>query len=150
MTEAPERIWMDPDIKFPECEKQYMCDVEYIRKDVSDALVAVARDSAYAEIDKLQEQIRALTTSGIVEVAARNPSVMEYVRHWESRTEKAEARVAELESIVLDYRHVLNSAKTGRDLYCGMYVAKEYHFTRDQIDAALSKINAALKGKDDG
>jgi hypothetical protein len=63
---------------------------------------------------------------------------------------RLEARVAELESIVLDYRHVLNSAKTGRDLYRGMYVAKEYHFTRDQIDAALSKINAALKGKDHG
>jgi hypothetical protein len=64
--------------------------------------------------------------------------------------DKLKERVAELESIVLDYRHVLNLAKTGRDLYRGMYVAKEYHFTRDQIDAALSKINAALKGKDDG
>ena len=31
MSEAPERIWMDPDIKFPECEKQYGCDVEYVR-----------------------------------------------------------------------------------------------------------------------
>lgn len=49
MTEAPERIWMDPDIKFPECEKQYMCDVEYIRKDVSDALVATAREDALRE-----------------------------------------------------------------------------------------------------
>jgi hypothetical protein len=49
MTEAPERIWMDPDIKFPECEKQYGCDVEYIRKDVSDALVATAREDALRE-----------------------------------------------------------------------------------------------------
>jgi DnaJ-domain-containing protein 1 len=50
------------------------------------------------EIDKLKEEIRTLTTSGIAEVAARNPNVMEYMRHWESRTEKAEARVAELEA----------------------------------------------------
>lgn len=63
--------------------------------------------------------------------------------------EKLQERIAELESIALDYRLVLNSAKTGRDLYCGMYVAKEYHFTRDQIDAALAKISAALKGQDD-
>jgi hypothetical protein len=49
MTEAPERIWMDPDIKFPECEKQYGCDVEYIRKDVSDALVVAAREDALRE-----------------------------------------------------------------------------------------------------
>jgi hypothetical protein len=32
--EAPERIYMDPDIKFPECEKQYGCDVEYVRADI--------------------------------------------------------------------------------------------------------------------
>ena len=31
---APERIWMGPDIKFPECEKQYGCDVEYVRVDL--------------------------------------------------------------------------------------------------------------------
>ena len=49
MTEAPEQIWMDPEIKFPECEKQYGCDVEYIRKDVSDALVAAAREEALRE-----------------------------------------------------------------------------------------------------
>jgi hypothetical protein len=40
---------MDPDIKFPECEKQYGCDVEYIRKDVSDALVVAAREDALRE-----------------------------------------------------------------------------------------------------
>ena len=33
MSEAPERIWMDPDIKFLECEKQYGCDVEYVKAD---------------------------------------------------------------------------------------------------------------------
>jgi hypothetical protein len=49
MTEAPERVWMDPDIKFPECEKQYGCDVEYIRKDVFDALVAAAREETLRE-----------------------------------------------------------------------------------------------------
>ena len=49
MTEAPEQIWMDSEIKFPECEKQYGCDVEYIRKDVSDALVAAAREEALRE-----------------------------------------------------------------------------------------------------
>ena len=33
MSDAPERIYMDPDVKFPECEKQYACDVEYVRAD---------------------------------------------------------------------------------------------------------------------
>jgi hypothetical protein len=32
--EAPERIYMDPDVKFSECDKQYACDVEYVRADI--------------------------------------------------------------------------------------------------------------------
>lgn len=34
MSEAPERVYMDPDIQFPACEKQYGCDVEYVRADL--------------------------------------------------------------------------------------------------------------------
>lgn len=34
MSDAPERIYMDPDIRFPECEKKYGCDVEYVRADL--------------------------------------------------------------------------------------------------------------------
>jgi hypothetical protein len=63
----------------------------------------------------------------------------------EDQTKALRARVAKLEAAVMDYRHVLHSAKAGRDLHCGMYVAKEYHFTRDQIDAALANISAALQ-----
>jgi len=46
MTDAPERIWMDPDIRFPECEKQYGCGVEYIRADLVDAIIAATFDLA--------------------------------------------------------------------------------------------------------
>ena len=46
MSEAPERIWMDPDIKFPECEKKYACDVEYIRADLVEAAVKRALEGA--------------------------------------------------------------------------------------------------------
>ena len=34
MSDAPERVYMDPDILFPECDKQYGCDVEYVRADI--------------------------------------------------------------------------------------------------------------------
>ena len=44
MTDAPERIWMDPDIRFPECEKQYGCGIEYIRADLVDASAVLGRD----------------------------------------------------------------------------------------------------------
>lgn len=44
MSDAPQRIWMDPDIRFPECEKQYGCDVEYIRADIHRAELEAVRE----------------------------------------------------------------------------------------------------------
>lgn len=48
---------MDPDLPFPECEKQYACDVEYIRKDVSDARVKQAREDALREAADLADEL---------------------------------------------------------------------------------------------
>ena len=48
MSEAPERVWMDPDLQFDECEKQYFCDIEYVREDLYkelDAKLAKATDA---------------------------------------------------------------------------------------------------------
>lgn len=60
-----------------------------------------------SEADRLRQEITDLINSGIVEVAARNPNVLEYMRHWEGRAETAEAalaasdaRIAELEAEV--------------------------------------------------
>lgn len=60
--QMPERVYVDPDIRFPECEKQYGCDVEYIRADIYDALTA--------ERDALQEQLR-VTLNREAEVCLR-------------------------------------------------------------------------------
>lgn len=46
-----------------------------------------------AQRDALQAENNALTTCGIAEVAAHSPSVMDYMKHWEGRAEKAEAQV---------------------------------------------------------
>ena len=45
-----------------------------------------------------QAELDMLTKAGIIEVAIRNPSVAEYMRHWEGRAEQAEARVTALQS----------------------------------------------------
>lgn len=70
MTKAPERIWMDPDIKFPECEKQYECDVraEMLKgqtmsdntDDMNDfVLLAMARDEAVSRVKELEAKLAA-------------------------------------------------------------------------------------------
>jgi uncharacterized small protein (DUF1192 family) len=43
------------------------------------------------EITRLKAEVARLKTCGIVEVAAHNPSVMDWIKHWEDRTLKAEA-----------------------------------------------------------
>lgn len=45
-------------------------------------------------IEELEAENHLLKNSGIVEVAVRNPNVMEYMRHWEGRAEAAEAKLA--------------------------------------------------------
>ena len=70
MNEAPERIWMDPDIKFPECEKQYGCDVEYVRID----LVEAAEQQGYAsamEAARKQHEVRIEKLEAKLELAKR-------------------------------------------------------------------------------
>lgn len=44
-------------------------------------------------IEELEAELHLMKTSGIVEVAVRNPSVMEYMQHWEGRAETAEAKL---------------------------------------------------------
>ena len=47
--------------------------------------------SLTAERDQLRAEVERLKTCGITELAAINPSVLEYCKHWEARAERAEA-----------------------------------------------------------
>lgn len=93
---APERIWVHPDPIYQESEwhprvvgydwsegvfnsEEGMYPHEYVRAD---------------RIEELEAELHLMKTSGIVEVAVRNPSVMEYMQHWEGRAETAEAKLA--------------------------------------------------------
>lgn len=44
-----------------------------------------------------QREAELLVRGGIIEVAVRNRNVAEYMKHWEGRAEKAEAKCAQLE-----------------------------------------------------
>lgn len=49
----------------------------------------------------LRAENERLKTSGIAEVAAHNPSVMDWIHHWEGRTLKAEAENEKLRAYAL-------------------------------------------------
>lgn len=94
---------------------------------------------AQARIVELEAELHTMKTAGVIEVAVRNPSVSEYMAHWEGRTEKAEARIADLEASLEWYAaHVADCRKLGRD----------GDVARGKLDRdGGSKARAALKGE---
>jgi hypothetical protein len=93
--DAPERICDYCDETDP--EKQAFCyarECGIVVKSPADLFTA-----AQARIAELEAELHNLTTAGIIEVAVRSPSVMEYMRHWEARAEQAEAEVARVINI---------------------------------------------------
>ena len=76
--------------------------------------IVAATEQPETEIDRLKRELAHLTSSGIIEIAVRNPNVAEYMRHWEERAEKAEAENARLRE-ALD--HVNGSVTVGTILY---------------------------------
>lgn len=64
-----------------------------------------------SEIARLRAEVEQWRTWGIIEIAVRNPSVAEYMRHWEGRAEKAEREVERLRL----YEHIEGQhSETGR------------------------------------
>ena len=68
---------------------QMMYFVEDAKADIATLLSTL--DTARAEIERLGRELEHFTKSGIVEVSIRNPSVADYMRHWEGRVETAES-----------------------------------------------------------
>lgn len=66
----------------------------FARAGVSQYASAEFIEALADRIEELEAENHLLKTSGIAEVAARNPSVMEYMQHWEGRAESAEAKLA--------------------------------------------------------
>ena len=75
-------------------ERLLRCASPLIDPDLNDeAAVEIKRLRAELkyEIKRLRAELKQWTTWGVIEVAIRNPSVSEYMRHWEGRATKAEA-----------------------------------------------------------
>ena len=51
-----------------------------------------AKGEPLSEIETLRAELHLMKTAGVIEVAVRNPSVMEYMKHWERRAEDAEIK----------------------------------------------------------
>ena len=73
MTEAPERIWASPGMPGYTNEPAVgVYDVQYLRKDVSDALVAAAREEALREAAKIVSRAGHSLDSEILALIAKD------------------------------------------------------------------------------
>ena len=98
------------------------------------AVLAGRLSRAAAENAALRAEIDTMRTAGICEIAARNPQVMEYMRHWETRAEAAEAETARLRGLLAEARNgglIYWEPRSGRGC-----IAKSDMLGR--IDAALA------------
>ena len=89
------------------------------------------------EICCMESELKILRTGGIIEVAIRNPSVADYVKHWEQRAEQAEAENAAL-------RGLLGRAAVA--VKWGINDEYDQH-AKGAAAVLLQEINAALKGE---
>lgn len=53
-------------------------------------------------------------------------------------------RIRKMDQALEEFQRILFSASAGRDLHCGFYVAKEYHFTTKELDR-LKKLVAEAR-----
>jgi len=90
-------------------------------------VVCGLRNRLATERDQLRAEVERLKTCGIVEIAASNPSVLDYCKHWEARAERAEAEL-----------HALR-------LVCGTTDADKFSTWVDRANDRAEKAEAELK-----
>lgn len=105
------------------------------------------------EVDRLRQEIADLISSGIVEIAARNPNVLEYMRHWEGRAEKAEAalaatdtRIAELEAELKMERERFGQIadRTNEALHISKHEAANWRNLYLKMEAEVERLKAGI------
>lgn len=167
MTDAPERIWVRVDEWGDMHVNPHSWDnapkhlIEYVRvipaeEDAGDdARIAAASRREWAERAwRAEAELEIFRTSGIIEVAVRNPSVMDYMKHWEGRAEKAEAErdrlrqsleriVARSDSILTDVR----SAHSARRDYASEWMREDDRDFLNDLRRAFEFARAALNGE---
>jgi len=97
------------------------------------------------DLEAMRAELHLMKTAGIVEVAIRNPSVAEYMFHWEARAEQAEterdAAIARAEQAEAD----ADSWKTRADLSQAAIAAKNAQIL-DLIEALRRRTDGEICG----
>lgn len=97
-----------------------------------------------SHIEELEDELHLMKTAGIIEVAIRNPSVSEYIVHWERRAEGAEAKLEKAVKALTDQVEYHKAEANWWDEACND-LRKAGHNAQAEF---LRKTIAELKGQD--
>lgn len=98
-----------------------------------------------SRLEELERENANFRTWGIIEVAVRNPSVSEYMEHWEGRATKAEAEIASLQERIreLEGAGLTDAERLGAWATEGPKLAAK---AGCYVEIKISPARAALKG----
>jgi len=86
-------------------------------------------------IKELEAELNLVKTSNIVEVAIRNPSVMEYMKHWEGRAEAAEAKLKKAVEALDEAIYMLAPDERDMEKKAGIYrIVTAYEELKGETD----------------
>jgi hypothetical protein len=104
--------------------------------------IAVAAEPK-TELESLREEVAFLKSCGIIEVAVRNPSVAEYMKHWEERAEKAEAELGNVTAT----RALLRLFHTVYGDYVDDVWGRDYGYVAEALGVTLDELHRAAYDK---
>ena len=89
------------------------------------------------DIDALQADREILHKAGIVEIAARNPNVMEYIKHWKARAEAAQADAEQWARKCAEADHRAEVAEAERDAALNAFERQRHPIQRLRAAASM-------------
>lgn len=122
----------------------------HTKKDLAEwGLSLEAENQALRErAEAAEAELHTMKTAGIIEVAVRNPSVMEYMQHWEGRAERAERAEAAawndaIEALASKLSEMLRATAKANEKNHPQYAAEMEEWADDVQDEARALRRAA-------
>ncbi len=118
--------------------------------DERDDVVSLGQDlarrlsEAEASNEALERENNHLTSSGVIEVAIRNPSVSDYMSHWEGRAEAAETALQASQAEIARMREALEHWRDTAHEQNGLAMGHEEALQTAQAEIAELKEAATL------
>ena len=128
----------------------YLCGkkLHNLKEELEERLKAATDDAKEAEAyaEELEAELHMMKTAGVIEVAVRNPNVSDYVKHWEVRAEKAEAKLQDQTRLIKQLFALLDITEQkddGRDFHPNI-IRSSRALDAEKLEEILGKLRGYI------